>query len=31
MGIEFLYGGDKNILKWVVVKDIQLCEYTKRH
>lgn len=30
-GHSISFWGDKNILKWIVVMDAQLCDYTKNH
>lgn len=30
-GHRISFWGDKNVLKWIVVMDAQLCDYTKNH
>ena len=29
--VEFLLGGDENVLKWTVVTAVQSCKYTETH
>lgn len=31
MGFRVSLGDDGNVLKWILVMDAQLCDYTKNH